>query len=48
MNNLDIRGISKIINESLFYILVKFSSLVNINLKEKIEVNYIAVKYVMI
>lgn len=48
MNNLDIRGISKTKNESLFYILVKLPSLVNINLKEKMQVNYIAVKYVMI
>lgn len=35
MNNLDICGISKTTNESLFYILMKLSSLVNINLKEK-------------
>lgn len=40
MNNLDIRGIFKTTNESLFYIFVKFSSLVNINLKENVSKLY--------
>lgn len=40
MNNLDIRGIFKTTNESLFYIFVKLSSLVNINLKENVSKLY--------